>query len=113
MSQAVINCLCSQRYPDQSLLLLLTGALCWRIIDSALSPALPVLNTFKVFSSPYPQLSFKGTLGFTGEISLKLLFYCYCSTVQLLDLLGGLETNGKSNLPIHMMINTGRLSHEQ
>ncbi|XP_076585679.1 uncharacterized protein LOC143320122 isoform X1 [Chaetodon auriga] len=34
-------------YPDQALLLLVTGALGLRILDSALSPALPVLNTFK------------------------------------------------------------------
>ncbi|XP_041790259.1 uncharacterized protein zgc:112980 isoform X2 [Chelmon rostratus] len=34
-------------YPDQALLLLVTGALGLRILDSALSPALPVLNMFK------------------------------------------------------------------
>ncbi|XP_051242575.1 uncharacterized protein zgc:112980 isoform X2 [Dicentrarchus labrax] len=34
-------------YPDQALLLLVTGALGLRILNSALSPALPVLNTFK------------------------------------------------------------------
>ncbi|XP_019109200.2 uncharacterized protein LOC109136586 isoform X1 [Larimichthys crocea] len=34
-------------YPDQALLLLVTGALSLRILNSALSPALPVLNTFK------------------------------------------------------------------
>ncbi|XP_026214861.1 uncharacterized protein zgc:112980 isoform X2 [Anabas testudineus] len=34
-------------YPDQSLLLVVTGALCWRILNAPLSPALPVLNTFK------------------------------------------------------------------
>ncbi|KAM9363740.1 uncharacterized protein ABDE67_019425 [Symphorus nematophorus] len=34
-------------YPDQALLLLVTGALGLRILDSSLSPALPVLNTFK------------------------------------------------------------------
>uniref|UniRef100_A0A3Q1HR37 Uncharacterized protein n=1 Tax=Anabas testudineus TaxID=64144 RepID=A0A3Q1HR37_ANATE len=40
----------SSVYPDQSLLLVVTGALCWRILNAPLSPALPVLNTFKVFS---------------------------------------------------------------
>ncbi|TKS68509.1 hypothetical protein D9C73_002572 [Collichthys lucidus] len=34
-------------YPDQALLLLVTGALSLRILNSALSPVLPVLNTFK------------------------------------------------------------------
>ncbi|XP_044040772.1 uncharacterized protein zgc:112980 isoform X2 [Siniperca chuatsi] len=34
-------------YPDQALLLLVTGALGLRILNAALSPALPVLNTFK------------------------------------------------------------------
>ncbi|XP_071359418.1 uncharacterized protein [Trachinotus anak] len=34
-------------YPDQALLLLVTGALGLRILSGALSPALPVLNTFK------------------------------------------------------------------
>nr|XP_046227319.1 uncharacterized protein zgc:112980 [Scatophagus argus]XP_046227330.1 uncharacterized protein zgc:112980 [Scatophagus argus] len=34
-------------YPDQALLLLVTGALGVRILNSALSPAVPVLNTFK------------------------------------------------------------------
>ncbi|XP_034398869.1 uncharacterized protein zgc:112980 isoform X2 [Cyclopterus lumpus] len=34
-------------YPDQALLLLVTGALDVRILSAALSPALPVLNTFK------------------------------------------------------------------
>lgn len=34
-------------YPDQALLLLVTGALDVRILSIALSPALPVLNTFK------------------------------------------------------------------
>ncbi|XP_030285527.1 uncharacterized protein LOC115588985 isoform X2 [Sparus aurata] len=34
-------------YPDQALLLLVTGALSMRILNSALSPALPVLKTFK------------------------------------------------------------------
>ncbi|XP_023286294.1 uncharacterized protein LOC111672935 [Seriola lalandi dorsalis] len=34
-------------YPDQALLLLVTGALGLRILNGALSPALPVLNTFK------------------------------------------------------------------
>ncbi|XP_068445094.1 uncharacterized protein zgc:112980 [Clinocottus analis] len=37
-------------YPDQALLLLVTGALGVRILSAALSPALPVLNTFKVNS---------------------------------------------------------------
>ncbi|KAK5865813.1 hypothetical protein PBY51_020053 [Eleginops maclovinus] len=36
-----------QEYPDQALLLVVTGALCLRILDAPLSPALPVLNTFK------------------------------------------------------------------
>ncbi|XP_040003163.1 uncharacterized protein zgc:112980 isoform X2 [Xiphias gladius] len=34
-------------YPDQALLLLATGALGLRILSAALSPALPVLNTYK------------------------------------------------------------------
>ncbi|KAM7419619.1 hypothetical protein PAMA_016629 [Pampus argenteus] len=34
-------------YPDQALLLLITGALGLRILTAALSPALPVLNTLK------------------------------------------------------------------
>ncbi|XP_041640412.1 uncharacterized protein zgc:112980 isoform X2 [Cheilinus undulatus] len=34
-------------YPDQALLLLATGALAFRIAAGALSPALPVLNTFQ------------------------------------------------------------------
>nr|XP_040043142.1 uncharacterized protein zgc:112980 [Gasterosteus aculeatus aculeatus]XP_040043143.1 uncharacterized protein zgc:112980 [Gasterosteus aculeatus aculeatus] len=34
-------------YPDQALLLLVTGALGQRVLSGALSPALPVLNTFK------------------------------------------------------------------
>ncbi|XP_040891820.1 uncharacterized protein zgc:112980 isoform X2 [Toxotes jaculatrix] len=34
-------------YPDQALLLLVTGALCLRILNTALCPALPVLNTYK------------------------------------------------------------------
>ncbi|XP_029289590.1 uncharacterized protein LOC115009603 isoform X2 [Cottoperca gobio] len=34
-------------YPDQAMLLLVTGALCLRILSAPLSPALPVLNTFK------------------------------------------------------------------
>ncbi|XP_068593535.1 uncharacterized protein zgc:112980 [Cebidichthys violaceus] len=34
-------------YPDQALLLLVTGALGSRIVSAALSPALPVLDTFK------------------------------------------------------------------
>ncbi|KAM9770114.1 uncharacterized protein ACNS7B_007876 [Menidia menidia] len=34
-------------YPDQALLLLVTGALVFRILSGPLSPALPVLNTFK------------------------------------------------------------------
>ncbi|XP_037621769.1 uncharacterized protein zgc:112980 isoform X2 [Sebastes umbrosus] len=34
-------------YPHQAMLLLVTGALGLRIINAALSPALPVLNTFK------------------------------------------------------------------
>ncbi|XP_031719069.1 uncharacterized protein LOC116392067 isoform X1 [Anarrhichthys ocellatus] len=34
-------------YPDQALLLLVTGALCGRIVSAALSPAVPVLKTFK------------------------------------------------------------------
>nr|XP_019962407.1 PREDICTED: uncharacterized protein LOC109642172 [Paralichthys olivaceus] len=34
-------------YPDQALLLLVTGALGLRILSAALTPALPVLNTFK------------------------------------------------------------------
>ncbi|XP_067352949.1 uncharacterized protein zgc:112980 isoform X2 [Channa argus] len=36
-----------EAYPDQALLLLVTGALCWRIFSASLSPVLPVLNTFK------------------------------------------------------------------
>lgn len=40
--------LCLQEYPDQALLLLVTGALGLRILHTALSPALPVLNTLKV-----------------------------------------------------------------
>ncbi|KAK2817303.1 hypothetical protein Q5P01_025494 [Channa striata] len=36
-----------EAYPDQALLLLVTGALSWRILNGALSPVLPVLNTFK------------------------------------------------------------------
>ncbi|XP_038568853.1 uncharacterized protein zgc:112980 [Micropterus salmoides] len=34
-------------YPDQAMLLLVTGALGLRILNAALSPAIPVLNTFK------------------------------------------------------------------
>ncbi|KAM4584520.1 uncharacterized protein PAE49_004043 [Odontesthes bonariensis] len=34
-------------YPDQALLLLVTGALGLRILNAALTPALPVLNSFK------------------------------------------------------------------
>ena len=37
-----------QVYPDQALLLLVTGALGLRILNAALRPALPVLNSFKV-----------------------------------------------------------------
>ncbi|XP_068607166.1 uncharacterized protein zgc:112980 [Brachionichthys hirsutus] len=36
-----------EAYPEQALLLLVTGALGWRIIHSALRPALPVLNAMK------------------------------------------------------------------
>ncbi|KAM7394550.1 hypothetical protein PAMP_021344 [Pampus punctatissimus] len=36
-----------QEYPDQALLLLITGALGLRILAAALSPSLPVLNTLK------------------------------------------------------------------
>lgn len=43
-------CLCQQLYPDQALLLLVTGGLGMRILDSPLSPILPVLSTFKVIS---------------------------------------------------------------
>lgn len=43
-------CLCQQSYPDQALLLLVTGGLGMRILHSPLSPVLPVLSTFKVIS---------------------------------------------------------------
>lgn len=43
-------CLCQQSYPDQALLLLVTGGLGMRILHSPLSPVLPVLSTFKVVS---------------------------------------------------------------
>ncbi|XP_033940388.1 uncharacterized protein [Pseudochaenichthys georgianus] len=36
-----------EEYPDQALLLLVTGALCLRILDAPLNPAFPVLNAFK------------------------------------------------------------------
>lgn len=42
-----------QVYPDQALLLLVTGALSLRIVSDRLSPALPVLNTFKVTSCSF------------------------------------------------------------
>lgn len=46
----LIMCLCQQSYPDQALLLLVTGGLGMRILHSSLSPILPVLSTFKVIS---------------------------------------------------------------
>lgn len=44
-----------QVYPDQALLLLVTGALALRVFDGVLSPAAPVLNTYQVIcpSSSY------------------------------------------------------------
>ncbi|KAI4832820.1 hypothetical protein KUCAC02_015764 [Chaenocephalus aceratus] len=36
-----------EEFPDQALLLLVTGALCLRILDAPLNPAFPVLNAFK------------------------------------------------------------------
>lgn len=39
-----------QSYPEQSLLLLVTGALALRVLHSPLLPILPVFNTFKVTS---------------------------------------------------------------
>lgn len=41
---------CPQSYPEQSLLLVVTGALGLRVLNSPLVPVLPVLNTFKVTS---------------------------------------------------------------
>lgn len=41
---------CQQSYPEQSLLLLVTGALGLRVLHSPLLPILPVFNTFKVTS---------------------------------------------------------------
>ena len=52
MARIVIFPLCLQAYPDQALLLLVTGALGLRMEHSALRPVLPVLNTFKVTCSP-------------------------------------------------------------
>lgn len=46
--------MCSQVYPDQALLLLVTEALSQRILDSVLYPILPVLNTFQVANSCFP-----------------------------------------------------------
>uniref|UniRef100_A0A665TYD4 Uncharacterized protein n=1 Tax=Echeneis naucrates TaxID=173247 RepID=A0A665TYD4_ECHNA len=46
----VLNCLYFQEYPDQALLLLVTGALGLRILSGPLRPALPVLHTYQVFS---------------------------------------------------------------
>lgn len=42
-----------QEYPNQALLLLVTGALGLRILRSLLKPALPVLSTFKVIFCPF------------------------------------------------------------
>lgn len=53
-----------QVYPAQALLLLVTGALGFRIIYASLSPALPVLNTFKVTSCSFLLNTVgKGVLG--------------------------------------------------
>lgn len=41
---------CLQSYPEQSLLLVVTGALGLRVLHSPLLPILPVFNTFKVTS---------------------------------------------------------------
>lgn len=48
--------MCSQVYPDQALLLLVTEALSQRILDSVLYPILPVLNTFQVANSCFPSI---------------------------------------------------------
>uniref|UniRef100_A0A3P9MRV1 Uncharacterized protein n=1 Tax=Poecilia reticulata TaxID=8081 RepID=A0A3P9MRV1_POERE len=46
----IIVCFCPQTYPDQALLLLVTGALGVRILQGSFSPALPVLSAYKVMS---------------------------------------------------------------
>lgn len=45
-----------QEYPDQALLLLVTGALGMRILRCPPKPVLPVLSTFKVIFSLSPLM---------------------------------------------------------
>lgn len=47
---------CWQVYPHQALLLLVSGALSFRILNGALCPALPVINTFKVILWTFGEL---------------------------------------------------------
>lgn len=75
--------LCLQVYPDQALLLLVTGALGLRILDSALSPALPVLNMFKVISCPCFLMCNILCVDIKSTVSLVLITSCIVLEVDM------------------------------
>lgn len=67
----LLICVCLQVYPDQALLLLVTGALDVRILSIALSPALPVLNTFKVtWWQTFSPESWAASVSLVSSVSL-------------------------------------------
>lgn len=75
--------LCLQEYPDQALLLLVTGALGLRILESPLRPGLPVLSTFQVIPCSFSVSHILAK--YTIDISLiKWIFWILSSNISAL-----------------------------